>query len=86
MEPGPQICDDRGDLVRLLQGHGLSPLSSDANFVLCEAPAGFRDKLLAQGIIVRDCASFGLPTFVRLAVPDDEGIERLSSALGVIAS
>jgi histidinol-phosphate/aromatic aminotransferase/cobyric acid decarboxylase-like protein len=81
-----EIARLRGDLVRLLQGQGLSPLPSDANFVLCEVPAGFRDKLLTQGIIVRDCASFGLPTFVRLAVPDDAGIERLSSALGVIAS
>jgi histidinol-phosphate/aromatic aminotransferase/cobyric acid decarboxylase-like protein len=61
-------------------------MPSDANFVLCEVPDGFRDKLLTQGIIVRDCASFGLPTSVRVAVPDDDGIGRLSSALGVIAS
>jgi histidinol-phosphate/aromatic aminotransferase/cobyric acid decarboxylase-like protein len=39
---------------------------------------------LGQGIVVRDCASFGLPTQVRIAVPDSEGIERLSVALDVL--
>jgi histidinol-phosphate/aromatic aminotransferase/cobyric acid decarboxylase-like protein len=71
----------RGELVALLLRHGLTPRPSDANFVLCDAPPGFRDKLLGQGIVVRDCASFGLPTQVRIAVPDSEGIERLSVAL-----
>jgi histidinol-phosphate/aromatic aminotransferase/cobyric acid decarboxylase-like protein len=74
----------RGELVALLLRHGLTPRPSDANFVLCDAPPGFRDKLLGQGIVVRDCASFGLPTQVRIAVPDSEGIERLSVALDVL--
>jgi histidinol-phosphate/aromatic aminotransferase/cobyric acid decarboxylase-like protein len=80
-----EIAQLRADLVVLLQQHGLFPQPSDANFVLCEVPAGFREKLLLRGIVVRDCASFGLPTFVRIAVPNSEGIERLSSALDVIA-
>jgi histidinol-phosphate/aromatic aminotransferase/cobyric acid decarboxylase-like protein len=75
----------RKDLTELLQKHQLFPNPSDANFVLCEAPEGFRDKLLAQGIVVRDCASFGLPTYVRVAVPDSAGLDRLSSALELIA-
>ena len=80
-----EIAALRGDLTGLLTGHGLSPSPSDANFVLCEAPAGFRDKLLAQGIVVRDCASFGLPNHVRMAVPDGAGLDRLSTALDVLA-
>jgi histidinol-phosphate/aromatic aminotransferase/cobyric acid decarboxylase-like protein len=79
-----EVARLRGDLMVLLSRHGLSPLPSDANFVLCEVPAGFREKLLRRGIVVRDCTSFGLPAFVRVAVPNDEGIERLSSALDVI--
>ena len=74
----------RSELVALLARHGLTPCPSDANFVLCDAPTGFRDKLLAKGIVVRDCTSFGLPTQVRIAVPDSEGIERLSAALDVL--
>jgi len=80
------IAGLRQELTALLRGHGLSPLPSDANFVLCDAPVGFRDKLLLQGIVVRDCASFGLPTPVRMAVPDSAGMDRLSSALDVIAN
>jgi len=34
---------------------------------------------------VRDCASFGLPGTVRIAVPPPEGLERLDAALGAIA-
>lgn len=81
-----EIAELRGDLTELLSRHGLSPSPSDANFVLCDAPTGFRDKLLAQGIVVRDCASFGLPNHVRVAVPDGAGIDRLSTALDVLAN
>jgi histidinol-phosphate/aromatic aminotransferase/cobyric acid decarboxylase-like protein len=79
-----EIAVLRGELNSLLRGHGLTPHPSDANFVLCDAPVGFREKLLRQGIVVRDCASFGLPALVRVAVPDEKGIERLSSALEAI--
>jgi histidinol-phosphate/aromatic aminotransferase/cobyric acid decarboxylase-like protein len=79
-----EIADLRGELTALLAGHGLAPRPSDANFVLCDAPDRFRDKLLGQGIVVRDCASFGLPELARIAVPHHEGIERLSTALDAI--
>ena len=74
----------RAELGALLARHGVIPHPSDANFLLCDAPPGFRDKLLGQGIVVRDCTSFGLPAQVRIAVPDYEGIERLSAALDVL--
>jgi histidinol-phosphate/aromatic aminotransferase/cobyric acid decarboxylase-like protein len=79
------MADLRADLVALLTRHGVTPHRSDANFVLCDAPPGFRDKLLGQGIVVRDCTSFGLPAQVRIAVPDDRGIQRLSAALDCIS-
>ncbi len=75
----------RAELTALLARHGVTPHPSDANFVLCDAPPGFRDKLLGQGIVVRDCTSFGLPGRVRIAVPDRRGLERLSDALDVLA-
>jgi histidinol-phosphate/aromatic aminotransferase/cobyric acid decarboxylase-like protein len=58
---------------------------SDANYVVVDAP-GLRERLAPLGILVRDCASFGMPGRARVAVPDDVGIDRLDTALGRIAS
>lgn len=70
----------RGRLVRVLSDAGLEPQPSDANFVLVRAP-GLRARLAPQAILVRDCASFGLPDHVRIAVPDHAGLARLGDAL-----
>jgi histidinol-phosphate/aromatic aminotransferase/cobyric acid decarboxylase-like protein len=70
----------RERLVRLLQDHGLHPGASDANWVLVRAP-GLRSRLASQGVLVRDCASFGLPDRVRIAVPGPDGLARLATAL-----
>lgn len=71
----------RAGLVDVLAAHGLATRPSDANWVLVEAP-GLRDALAPCGVVVRDCASFGLPGVVRIAVPDAEGLARLDAALG----
>lgn len=56
-------------LVRELSRLGFFPLPSEANFFLVEVgdAARFRLGLLQQKILVRDCASFGLPRHVRIA-------------------
>ena len=71
----------RHDLVTVLQQFGIASQPSDANFVLARGPADLRDRLLLAGVVVRDCASFGLPELVRIAVPDAAGLERLALAL-----
>ena len=63
-----------------LAAHGLRPQPSDANWVLVDAP-DLRERLARQAILVRDCTSFGLPGTVRIAVPDDRGLDRLAGAL-----
>jgi len=71
----------RSRLVDVLRSAGLAPEPSDANFVLVRAP-GLRSQLAPHGILLRDCASFGLPDHARIAVPDDAGLFRLASVLG----
>jgi threonine-phosphate decarboxylase len=71
----------RTHLVALLRTHGLETLPSEANFVLVPAAAGLRDHLARRAVLVRDTASFGRPGGVRVAVPDDAGLERLALAL-----
>jgi histidinol-phosphate/aromatic aminotransferase/cobyric acid decarboxylase-like protein len=70
----------RAQLVATLRRHGLDPRPSDANWVLVEG-RGLRARLAPQGIVVRDCTSFGLPEMVRIAVPGPAGLARLDEAL-----
>jgi histidinol-phosphate/aromatic aminotransferase/cobyric acid decarboxylase-like protein len=75
-----RIADQRRALVDLLAEHGLRAQPSDAPWLLVEAP-GLRERVAPHGVVVRDCASFGLPGVVRIAVPDDHGLDRLADAL-----
>jgi histidinol-phosphate/aromatic aminotransferase/cobyric acid decarboxylase-like protein len=74
------VVELRGQLRVVLERHGLFALPSDANWVLVEQP-GLREALAPEGVVVRDCASFGLAGFVRIAVPNAVGLERLDRAL-----
>ena len=76
-----QITDARAELVALLRAHGLDPLPSEANFVLVPGVPGLRDALARHGVVVRACASFGLPDHIRVAVPGPEGLALLDGAL-----
>ncbi|WP_218673727.1 pyridoxal phosphate-dependent aminotransferase, partial [Candidatus Entotheonella palauensis] len=64
-----QVAADKATLVANLEAIGLAPLPSVTHFFLCEVgPAHtLRQSLLQQGILVRDCASFGLPHYIRIA-------------------
>ncbi len=56
-------------LLNELERLGLPPLPSQTNFFLVKVgnATAFRKTLLKKGILVRDCTSFGLPQYVRLA-------------------
>ncbi|MDP9075598.1 MAG: hypothetical protein M3N98_15800, partial [Actinomycetota bacterium] len=70
----------RDQLVSTLADHDLRAEPSDANWVLVHSP-GLRDRLAAQAVLVRDCANFAMVDTVRIAVPDDRGLDRLEVAL-----
>ncbi len=76
----------RATLVDMLAAHGLAAEPSDANYVLVPGAPGLRDRLARLGVLVRDCASFGLEAAVRVAVPDGRGIDRLDAALSRLSS
>jgi histidinol-phosphate/aromatic aminotransferase/cobyric acid decarboxylase-like protein len=75
-----EIARLRSQLAALLHSAGYQPKPSQANWVLVDGPH-LRDRLAAGAILVRDCASFGMPGTVRIAVPDARGLSRLASAL-----
>jgi histidinol-phosphate/aromatic aminotransferase/cobyric acid decarboxylase-like protein len=77
------IAAARESLVGVLAAYGLAARPSDANFVLVDGASGMRERLASSGVVVRDCASFGLPGTLRIAVPGPDGLARLDAALGV---
>jgi histidinol-phosphate aminotransferase len=70
-------------LVEGLKGLGLSPLPSQTNFFLIKVSdaARLRQALLKDGIMVRDCTSFGLPNYIRLAPRTIAECRRLLSVI-----
>lgn len=71
-----------------LQGLGLQPLPSQTHYVLLNVNNGaaFRQQLLRHGLLVRDCASFGLPAYVRIATRRPEENQTLLTYLGQMRS
>ena len=70
---------------------GFKPYPSDANFILVDArefaldSAGLTERMLRHGIIIRDCASFGLENHIRVAVRKrSENMKLIRAFSGVI--
>lgn len=74
-------------LEQALRELGYPVVPSDANFLLVRVGDGaaFRQRLLASGICVRDCASFGLPEYIRLGVRPLDECRHLITALTGLA-
>lgn len=81
-----RIRMSRQYLIDELRQIRLEPLPSRANFFLVRVGNGriFRQALLKQGMLVRDCASFGLPEYVRIAPRTMPECRRLISTIRLI--
>ncbi len=80
-----RIATARQHLVDVLNQRNYPVRSTDAPWVLVYAP-GLRTSLAHQGVLVRDCSNFSMPGWVRIAVPDEEGLQRLEDALDSLES
>jgi len=74
----------RDDLVAVLSSRGWCVQARDAPWVLIDGAGDLRASLARSGVLVRDCASFGMPGTVRIAVPDERGLERLGGSLAAL--
>lgn len=79
-----QVWEAKRFLITELARLGFKALPSDANYFLIKTgnAAGFRRSMLKQGILVRDCTSFGLPEFIRIAPRTLPECEKLIAAIG----
>ena len=80
--------DDRDAVTALLRARGFAPLPSATSYQLvplAEEARSLRAQLLRHGVLVRDCASFGLPRHVRIAALPAPARARLAAALDAVA-
>lgn len=75
-----QIDELRGAFVDGLEQRGLRADTTDVNWVLVH-DLPLRDLLAPHGVVVRDCASFGLAGTTRIAVPRPNDSPRFFTAL-----
>lgn len=78
-----QLGQAKKRLVEALYGLGLEPIPSSTHFFLLNIgnASVCRRVLLQHGILVRDCTSFGLPEYIRVATRRPEENARLLAAL-----
>jgi histidinol-phosphate/aromatic aminotransferase/cobyric acid decarboxylase-like protein len=76
-----QIAELRDALAAVFTASGFRVDSGEAPWILVEGAGWLRDALARQGVLVRDCGSFGLEGTVRIAVPGPDGLDRLDAAL-----
>jgi len=80
------VAESRRLLSEGFRRLGYTVRPSQSNFVLIDVGDGaaFRRALLPRGMVVRDCASFGLAAHVRVACKRPEDVERLLSAVAEV--
>ena len=77
------VGEAKAYLVAELRRLELTVTEGAANFILVDVgdAAAVRARLLQQGIVVRDCTSFGLPAHIRIGVRGLDDCRRLVRAL-----
>jgi histidinol-phosphate/aromatic aminotransferase/cobyric acid decarboxylase-like protein len=71
----------REQLADVLRSYEFDVHAGHGPWVLVDRSGVLRAKLLTEGIVVRDCTSFGLDGTVRIAVPRQDQFGRLERAL-----
>jgi histidinol-phosphate aminotransferase len=82
------VAEAKSHLADGLSALGLRIVLGAANFLMVSVgdAKAVRLALLRRGICVRDCSSFGLPSYIRMAVPAPAYLDRVLGAIGQVAS
>ncbi|MDO5844975.1 MAG: histidinol-phosphate transaminase [Methanocorpusculum sp.] len=83
-ESAAKITAERNYYFTEIEKLGLTHSDSKANFIVIDVkePAfEFCKKLMNEGVLVRDCTSFGLPNKIRVAVETREKNQRVLEAI-----
>ena len=83
-----EVSRARDLLTHRLGELGFTVHPSSANYLLVEVGDGaqWREWLMRRGLFVRDCASFGLPSCIRIGIRPLADCQRLADAMGELAA
>jgi histidinol-phosphate/aromatic aminotransferase/cobyric acid decarboxylase-like protein len=80
-----RMLADRAGLLDVLRAVGLEPLRSVTPYCVAKVPGLAADlrrrSLLQHGVLIRDCASFGMPHHIRVCARPPHDVKRLDRAL-----
>ena len=81
------VSEAKEFLSTKLTAMGFSVPPSTTNFLLVKVgdAAAWRDKLIVQGLVVRDCTSFGLPEYIRVGIRSLPDCRRLTEGMARLA-
>jgi L-threonine-O-3-phosphate decarboxylase len=85
-ETTAQLHRDKAELIAGLRELGFAPCESQTHYFLMRVGDGaaFRAALLRHKVMVRDCASFGMPDYVRISTRTPQDNARLLAAIQTI--
>ncbi len=80
------LAETTSDLATLVASYGLTVHYSDAPWVLVRGVGDLGQRLIVHGVLVRDCASFGMPGTYRIAACREKEMDKLDEALSRVFS
>ena len=86
MKARKTIAEAKSYLLKSIEAIGLDVIPTSSNFLLIKVgnAKSVRQALLKQGICVRDCTSFGLPQYIRIAMQPLPACRRLAENLRAV--
>lgn len=79
------VATSRTEFLAAVRALGYAARDTEANWILVDDVDDLRSRLIAHGIVVRDCTSFGLAGTSRVAVPRREHFDEVIGAFTAVA-
>jgi histidinol-phosphate/aromatic aminotransferase/cobyric acid decarboxylase-like protein len=81
-----RISTARGELAASIRSLGFDVVETDVNWLLVNSGCDLRTALLRDGVLVRDCTNFSMPSTYRVAIPRSDQMNATVQAFEHVAA